>query len=117
MKFFGKNISVILTNIICFGEPEVVTNHGKEWGLKEIKQTPQACEFSFPTERNLFDFLEFCKKNKVGESYGVVMTIVLENGKLWYIDFSCFNDSNFEDEGEFDELVRVFKDMKEYYNG
>ena len=43
------------------------------------------------------------------------MTIVLENGKLWYIDFSCFNDSDLEDENEFDELPKVFKDMKEYY--
>lgn len=115
--FFKEKISTILTNIICFGDNEVVEKYGSEWGLKEISRTADAyaSEFSFPTSKNLFFFLDFCQKEKIGRSYGVVMTIVLENGKLWHEEFTLYNDSDLEDQEEYDELVAVLGDMKEYY--
>jgi len=115
MKFFKEKISTILTNIIVFGGVEVVERYGSKWGLKNISKSADACQFSFPANKNLFAFLAEMQENTVGEEYALVLTIVLENGKLWYVEFSCFNDSDPKDEEEFEELVKVFKDMKEYY--
>lgn len=117
MKFFKENISTILTNIICFGEPQIVEGYGKQWGLKQIKQTFQACEFSFPANKDLFEFLYFCRKeiDYFDVSYNVRIVIVLESGKFWQEEFDFYEDSDETSVEEYKELVKVFDDMKEYY--